>query len=207
MKLNKLEFLSMNNPIRALVQRYVELPRLRRFSKLEEEAKVLEIGCGNGYGTFLIGKYFSPKTIDAIDLDEKMIRIAKKKYENSSRVFQVASATELPFEDNTFDAVFDFGVIHHIPNWKDALAEIHRVLKPGGQIIAEDLSMDTFETWFGKILKRLLDHPYESMYSRDEFMRQIRKQGFSVEKRATYRAFIHYFVCIAKKSSHMGRLN
>ncbi len=47
-----------------------------------------------------------------------------------------ADATSLLFEDGTFDCVYSFGVLHHIPDVEKALAEIKRVLKPGGQVMA-----------------------------------------------------------------------
>lgn len=48
---------------------------------------------------------------------------------------QQMSATEMTFTDNTFDAVYSFGVLHHIPDVQKAITEIHRVLKPGGHLL------------------------------------------------------------------------
>jgi len=63
MKLNKLEFLAMNNPIRAFIQDQYELKILRAMTPVNNAQMVLEIGCGNGYGSRLIQKYFSPKIL------------------------------------------------------------------------------------------------------------------------------------------------
>ena len=57
MKLNKLEFMAMNNPVRAFVQEKYELNILRAMTSLKGIDSVLEIGCGNGTGTKLIKKY------------------------------------------------------------------------------------------------------------------------------------------------------
>jgi ubiquinone/menaquinone biosynthesis C-methylase UbiE len=46
-----------------------------------------------------------------------------------------SDAKALPFKDDTFDCVYSFGVLHHFPEIESALAEIHRVLKPGGQVM------------------------------------------------------------------------
>jgi trans-aconitate methyltransferase len=76
MKLNKIEFLLMNNPIRALIQETHEVSVLRGMTSIGNIDRALEIGCGNGHGTKLIKRYFGPRRIDAVDLDEKMIEIA-----------------------------------------------------------------------------------------------------------------------------------
>lgn len=112
MILNKLEFLLMNNPIRAFIQEAHEVGVLRDMTSIGNIERALEIGCGNGNGTKLIKKYFGPKLIDAVDLDEKMINIAKKKNHDSSICHEVMDASKLSFLNNTFDAIFDFGIIH-----------------------------------------------------------------------------------------------
>ncbi len=198
MKLNKLEFLLMNNPFRKLVQKYIEIKRLREYSQLPGGGSVLEIGCGNGYGSGLIKKYFFPRKIYAIDLDEKMIAIAKEKQDKAIS-FSVMNATRLKFKDKTFDAIFDFGVIHHIPNWRDCLKELKRVLKPGGQFIIEDYSIETFSTLLGKLLKSFLKHPYNSMYTEEEFIVHLKKIGFTIKAHKRFNFGIRYFIIIAQK--------
>lgn len=199
MLMNQVEFWSMNNPVRGFVQDFVEVKKLRKLSKLSKDKDILEIGCGNGHGTKLIQKYFNPKKITAIDLDEKMIEKAKKGTKDISVTFQVADAAKLPFASSSFDAVFDFGIIHHIPNWKDCLKELGRVLKPGGQLILEDLSIETFRTPFGKFLKSILAHPYTSMYKKDDFIDYLKTLDFKVEKYESHYplGLMKYFVVIA----------
>lgn len=200
MILNKFEFVSMNNPIRAFVQEHIEIKELRRLSQLPAGLKVLEIGCGNGWGAKLIKKYFNPSEIQATDLDPKMINIAKKKNKDSKVTFSVADATKLPFKDNSFDAIFDFGIIHHIPDWKICLRELKRVLRPGGQLLIEDLSIETFETPFGKLMKNVLAHPYSAMYKRSEFVSHLKSIGFTITNYRLHYPLntIQYFVVIAR---------
>lgn len=203
MILNRFEFLLMNNPLRAWIQKKIEVRELRRRSSLPGGKHILEIGCGRGVGTKLIQKNFQPKFIDAIDLDPRMIALAKKRVKDSSLSFQVASASRLPFKQNTFDAVVDFGIIHHIPDWKICLQELHRVLKPGGEIIMEDLSIDSFQTFFGKIYRPFLEHPYKEMYTEKEFMEELKQLGFTLCFHKTYKTFslLRYFVIVAEKKS------
>ncbi len=201
MKLNKLEFLLMNNPIRAFVQETHEVRVLRDMTSIGNVERALEIGCGNGHGTKLIKKYFGPKRIDAVDLDEKMIEIARRKNDDPSIHYHVMDASRLGFADGAFDAIFDFGIIHHIPNWRDCISEMNRVLKAGGEAIVEELSSEFFNTIPGRMWKGLLEHPYEKMFSTTEFVNGLVAAGFTMQDfRESYplRLFKH-FSLVAKK--------
>lgn len=198
--MNKTEFLAMNNPIRAWVQEVVEIKTLKKYIKLPHNKLILEIGCGNGTGTKLIKKHFHPKKIEAIDLDPKMIQLAEKRNKDSTISFTVGDAAKLPYKDNMFDVVFDFAIIHHIPNWQDCLKEIKRVLKPGGQFIIEDLSIETFENPLGKLIRKFLDHPYKKMFKRDEFFMYLESQGWHIANRKIFHPLgFQYFIVIAAK--------
>lgn len=186
MKLNPLEFIIVNNPVRRFVQSQIEIKGFLGVLNYVKDGKVLEIGCGSGYGAKLINKYFKPKEIYGIDLDEKMIKLAtKKKLPNTS--FSIGDATKLDFKNNSLDGIFIFAVLHHIPSWKKALDEIYRVLKKGGQVFIEDASLETFSTPFGKLIKLLTNHPYGSMYKLDEFFDYFEKLGFKVLKKEVYK--------------------
>jgi ubiquinone/menaquinone biosynthesis C-methylase UbiE len=180
MKLNKLEFMAMNNPIRAFVQEKYELNILRAMTSLKGMESVLEIGCGNGTGTKLIKKYFAPKNITAIDLDEKMIELARKRNTDPSISYTLMDASTLDFPDEQYDAIFDFGIIHHVPDWKGCLKELKRVLKPNGQLILEDLSIDSFTIGIGKLWRIVSAHPYEFMYTPKEFTEYMKKLDFKI---------------------------
>ena len=201
MILNRFEFFLMNNPVRALIQKTIEVRRLRKLSSLGKGKHILEIGCGRGVGTKLIQKNFQARLIHAIDLDPRMIARAKKRVKDPAISFQVASAAHIPFEKNTFDAVIDFGIIHHIPDWKNCLVEVHRVLKPGGEFLLEDLSIESFQTPLGRIYKTLLEHPYKEMYTEKAFVEELKRLGFEIRFHKTYKTFslLRYFVVVAVK--------
>ena len=200
MKLNSLEFLLMNNPIRAYIQEKYELPLLVKNLSLEKFDSILEIGCGNGNGTKLIKKYFNPLNMTAIDLDEKMIQIAKEKDMDTSTMYRVMDASKLDFPNKSFNAIFDFGIIHHIPNWKNCIVELKRVLTNTGKLIIEDLSLDTFSGFPGFLWKLLFSHPYEQMYSTNEFIQHLENVGFTIDyfKESNPLGMIKHFSLVAK---------
>ena len=170
----------MNNKIRAWHQERIEVRILKSAANLNTNKKVLEIGCGNGFGTYLIWKYFQPREIQAIDLDPRMIWRARKRY-GSIAHFKVASVTDLPFSDDQFDAVINFGIIHHVPIWERAIEECARVLKHKGKFISEDLAKETWRPPIGRLFKLLADHPYDLMYKISEFISALKRNNFQLE--------------------------
>jgi SAM-dependent methyltransferase len=75
----------------------------------------------------------------------------------------------------------DFGIVHHVSNWRAALAEVHGTLRPGGEFLFEDLSVETWERGIGIPFKRIADHPYDEMFRRQEFVDGLLALGFDVE--------------------------
>ncbi len=110
---------------------------MRKNSYLKPGALVLEVGCGRGAGAGLILKEFQPAVLQAMDLDIEMIGKAEDYLspEQGRRIsFYVGDVLRLPYKDGALDAVFAFGVLHHVPDWEAALWEIARVLKTGGNL-------------------------------------------------------------------------
>ena len=123
----------------------------------------LEVGCGRGVGAKLVLDMFGADRVDGFDLDPHMVGLANRRLRpHGDRVrLWVGDVTRLPKADATYDAVFDFGIIHHVPNWRDALKEVYRVLKPGGRFYAEEVLVDYIMNPFWRIL---LDHPMEDRF-------------------------------------------
>lgn len=199
MLMNKTEFWLMNNPIRR-ASMFFEARKLKKLSSKDGFDSVLELGCGEGQGTKNILRLFKPSSIHAIDLDPKMIARAKRRVGDQRVKFAVGDAADLSFaKDESFDAVFDFGIIHHIPNWQACLNEVKRVLKPGGLFLLEDLSIESFTKGpLGKTMHRMLDHPYEEMYTKAEFEEEIKKLGFELQGSYELRS-VHMFWKVLKK--------
>ena len=110
----------------------------RRFKEVlsvikEVDGPVLDIGCHSGTFTEKILRKIKSKKIYGIDISPRAIELAKKRIPFGN--FQVADATNLPFKDNFFDAVFCLEVLEHVDDPKKVVDEIKRVLKISGYAI------------------------------------------------------------------------
>jgi len=116
-------------------QFYSEMyPYLLPFLDLESlrGKRVLEIGLGSG---FTLGRIAGvTKRSFGLDISRQTIRLNQQRDQHFGLGLQLiqASATDIPLRDNSFDVVVSIGCLHHIPDIEKAVAEIHRVLKPGG---------------------------------------------------------------------------
>ena len=199
MLLNSLEYWAMNNPMRGFVQRHYEAPRLRRLASGRAD-RVLEIGCGQGTGARIIHDLFDPQDYVGIDLDPRMIQRARRRSGGlPNATFAEGDVARLAFADASFDRVIDFGILHHIPNWRDALREVHRVLKTGGEFLFEDLSVETWERGIGIPFKRMTEHPYEQMFRKQELIDELAALGFDVETHEASPLSFYYFWGRAEK--------
>ena len=99
----------------------------------------LDIGCGNGSSAVNVASAYGFE-VTGIDVDPEQIRAAQEAVAGRVDVrFQVGDATHLPFDAAEFDIVATNKTTHHISQWKMALAEMVRVVKPGGWVIYGDL--------------------------------------------------------------------
>jgi len=98
--------------------------------------RVLELGCGAGIDSAeFTCNGAQVVSLDLTQIGARLTQDLLKEATLSSCVLQ-ASALSLPFKQDTFDCVYSFGVLHHIPQIENVLAQIQQILKPGGQIMA-----------------------------------------------------------------------
>jgi ubiquinone/menaquinone biosynthesis C-methylase UbiE len=129
---------------------------------------ILEVGCGRGLGARLISKAYHPDRLYLLDLDLQMIQQADqhKNSQNENRIqFCVGDAVRLPFRDESMDAVFGFGFLHHVPAWQEGLSEIARVLKQGGVYFMEEYYPSLYQNF---ITKHIVVHPDRNRFNSRE---------------------------------------
>jgi ubiquinone/menaquinone biosynthesis C-methylase UbiE len=181
MKLNWAERWAVNNPARIIEQR-LEINAFCRMLPLAHGARILEIGCGRGAGAQLLIEKFKPMLLHLMDLDIEMIVKARRRLAqyDRNRVFSfTGDVLHLPYRDQAFDAVFGFGVLHHVPDWRAGLAEIARVLKPGGCYFYEELYPSLYQNF---ITKHILLHPTENRFRSEDWKAALRQQNLRVIK-------------------------
>jgi ubiquinone/menaquinone biosynthesis C-methylase UbiE len=183
MKLNRAERWVVNNPVRVMIQRFI-IGRMQRMLSLPPEGVILEVGCGRGAGASLLLREFRPRRLHAMDLDLKMLRKATAYLppeEKGQITLYLGDALNLPYRDAALDAVFAFGVLHHIPDWRGALQEIVRVLKPGGAYFLEEFYPPFYLNF---LARRLFLHP-----ERDRFYSEDLRQALAAARLPLTRAW------------------
>ena len=113
----------------------------------------------------------------AFDLEFILVRRAalrrSVKYEDSI-FFHVGDAQDLPFRDASFDAVVNFGIIHHLEDWGKGIGEIVRVLVPNGLFYFEEIYPPLYANF---LFRRLVAHPTENRFYGEEFRAGLSAKG------------------------------
>jgi cyclopropane fatty-acyl-phospholipid synthase-like methyltransferase len=154
MKLTCFEKRLINSPQHARHTERTALALLEHVS-LPPQPRCLEIGCGQGALARLLVERYDAQVV-ASDYDPAQVALAQERLADLGEQVElrVVDARAIPFDDTEFDAVFSFGVLHHIlSGWRDAVAEIARVLKPDGWFVFTDLVVAPRA---GRLIRRLL---------------------------------------------------
>ncbi len=93
---------------------------------------VLEVSCGHGGGASWLSRTMQPASYTGLDLNPTGIAFCQKRYQVSGLSFVQGDAQQLPFPDQSLDAVVNVEASHCYPDFPGFLAEVARVLKPGG---------------------------------------------------------------------------
>jgi ubiquinone/menaquinone biosynthesis C-methylase UbiE len=167
---------------------------------------VLEIGCGHGTDSIQFAR--NGANCHVADITDRHLGLTIKNFELQGYplAWKKCDAAALDYPDNYFDCIYSHGVLHHIPDLQKVLAEIKRVLKPGGTLCLSVYNQFSAFHFFSKLLadgwhRRMLFtlgyagllstiesgadglhiRPYVKLYRKGEFRRALGKAGFDVQ--------------------------
>lgn len=124
--------------------------------------RVLEVSCGHGGGASYLVRTLGPTSYTGLDLNRSAIDFCRKRHHLSGLDFVQGNAESLPFADQSFDAVINVEASHGYPRFPCFLAEVARVLRPGGHFLYTDLrrcnSLVEWETALAAAPIRQLSH-------------------------------------------------
>ncbi|MGK0292713.1 MAG: 2-polyprenyl-3-methyl-5-hydroxy-6-metoxy-1,4-benzoquinol methylase [Porticoccaceae bacterium] len=150
------------------------------------DMRILEFGCGTG----TTAVHHAPHVlhIDAIDISQNMIEIGRRRAAESNIdniTFTRGTLAEFNADTASLDAVLGLNVIHLLPNWQSVLAEVARILKPGGVFVSSTgclggsyLRSIKLLVPLGKFLGLM---PDVFVLTESELADEIKNSGFSIE--------------------------
>ena len=149
---------------------------------------VLELATGTG----LIAKNIvdAAAHIEASDTSAEMIREAKRRNHSAKLYFSVQDMFCLPYADKSFDAVIVSNALHIVPQPEKALAEIRRVLKDDGVLIAPTFT-HAGNSFSGKVrafFMKLAGFPLHSRWTSEEYLTFLQQNGWTVRKSVVLKA-------------------
>ena len=175
MRLSDIEFKAMNNPFRRFFQKHVEFRNFRWLGLTEKNKHILEIGCGSGYGAVMLST-LEPASYIGIDLMPEQIDLTGQwhlpGYE--FKTMDAADMKEIPSMSK--DIIVIFGILHHIPQWREAIKECRRILTNGGRLFIEEPNGSVIRN-FDKLFH--WGHPVLD-FSLIEFEKELVSCGFTI---------------------------
>ena len=141
------------------------------FAGIQAGEEILEVGCGNGSLTFALLEAADIGGVTAIDYSPVFVEEAKRRNTDPRIRIEQADACALPFDDRRFDRAFALLVLHFVPEAEKAVAEMVRVVRPGGVVAAA-----VWDHEGGMPGMRMM---WDTVAALDERAKPIRKRYFS----------------------------
>ena len=155
---------------------------LKTWASIPPGAAVLDIGCGTGEFERLVLCEHPEHRMVGVDLSAKMLEIARQKCQGYSNVtLCIASASALPFPDRSFDLVVSASALHYFDQLAVSLAEMQRVVKPGGSVVILDWCKDYLLCRLFDIVLKLIEPAYRRCYAQREFHRLLASAQFDIQ--------------------------
>jgi ubiquinone/menaquinone biosynthesis C-methylase UbiE len=141
---------------------------------------IVDVGCGWGRSFKLLNERFDAQHLIGVDVDPVMLAASAAEAARHGVVveFKCASSSQLPLADQSVEMIFCHQTFHHLIDQESAIAEFHRVLTPGGQLLFAESTRAYIHSW---IIRLLFRHPIEVQRSAEEYLALIRRAGFAVD--------------------------
>ncbi|RAV13510.1 SAM-dependent methyltransferase [Mycolicibacterium sp. GF69] len=109
--------------------------------------RVLEVGCGLGGGASYLMRTLQPASYTGLDLNATGIEFCRRRHNVAGLDFVEGDAENLPFPDDSFDALINIESSVHYPRFPRFLSEVSRVLRPGGHFLYTDFRVKGIDAW------------------------------------------------------------
>ncbi len=147
----------------------------RWFARSPQEIKVLDWGAGKGQVTYLLTQHgFTPDSCDLVDTEPLRPLLER----TGIGLIALEHDYELPFADASYDMVLSFGVLEHVPNDRESLREIFRVLRPGGLLLCYNLP--GARSWIMHLAHLMGNHYHDRLYERAGVSQMLHECGYQV---------------------------
>lgn len=195
-----IERLFMYSPLKHLMQRAYEVPTLIKLAQRHgvtiSSGRVLDAGCGAGFGLETISRRLRPEELYGCDIDPLAVKRAQGRVPEAS--VRHENITAMTYPSNMFNTIFMFGVLHHVPAWRQAVGELARILAPGGTLLLDDHPKRSVD-----LMERILHipHPRQARFHWKDLTDAIRDMGLSVVASELHLAG-HFGYVVCTKPDH-----
>lgn len=143
---------------------------------------LLDCGCGQGKSFRHLNRVFQPSRLIGVDADPHSLRLSAQEARNERLKVELigSDCAHLQLPDESVDLLFCHQTFHHLVEQEKALAEFHRVLKPGGYLMFAESTKAYIDTW---VIRWFFRHPMQVQKSADEYLGMLRGQGFEFAPR------------------------
>ncbi|MBD2412201.1 methyltransferase domain-containing protein [Nostoc calcicola FACHB-3891] len=171
---------------------------LKNWAEISPLDTVLDVACGTGELERLLLTEHSTLKIVGVDISEEMLAIAKEKCSVYPQVsFHTASASALPFADDSFDVIVSASSFHYFSEPLAALIEMQRVLKPNGKVVILDWCKDYLFCRILDLILKIIDPGHRQCYTQDEFHRFLTSANFIVSRGTKVRFGVFWGLMVA----------